>query len=1126
MATHTIDSVIEDLKFDEVKVPTEVIAAQAGTFGKQPFHRSLAGYFIRDSFFSDNLDQLVEGFTKASETPGVLSGLRNSVKLNFSRLIKKGETVPSVGKETFAYAKLKREVSHLFGIVGLGNPTSDDLRYMWLLQKDHSASIGYMFRYVVSGGSTSDMNKVRNLFGRGSSREKLVNSKLYVPNGFTGFNELVDIFYDAKIKRSEWSSMTGTLDLLTPRKGKKKYTCPLPLSEAFPRLIELSSIVAGDEKRDPRDFTTLAMELSDQGVEWESIEPTLSRVAARVEEDSELPTTLLKLITEPWMKKTKSAEEAVEYLLSQDAETIKSFGQISNWVNQSKLSSYNGIERYFITPEIMVKTLKKEKTLSDEEREDRRLTRIALAGISSSSLRTFYLHASTNNKLFDLNGIFEDSDEPRRLEDIAKLQAKNKIHNAYDFHSSVEQDAFLRTLGIMVANTHAVPIYKLEEKIAAWSRSHSTGDGTRTYLNHHKYRNLRDTIYGAISTLSDESVFLVGLEEGQPLHRFFDIANKRYKKLKVNHSELVGDYFTRAKTIVAGSESPQESINAWLNNLEKVEDKDFRHVLTKGDLSDLVSSKSLQLNEVSTHLTKVSGFYSGSNYSIRPSNEEFPIPEPRIISLPETVNVGTPEDNKLVYKTRALLQAAFTRFGYFKSALQAVDLEEGSVVNALDHHGVYGNAFFAYTLWGVMHYARAKHQMKENSRISREVDAALESIKPSKDSSLWTRYKTNGGPNKIIYALRHQLLHGEAIDDFVNDTLMPKLNPLFSGDNETAFNLVEEIYDLIDNEYNIPRPTEEQRREHQDVTETIVSKKVQLAGPVVGTSPTFEYVETGSAQKARVVVNKAASISNDIVEELRHENHPQIKRIRKFFEEIKPNKVTIQRRVYEGEFNEAALHEFLIERATGGQPDTNIFNQRRYDNRSVALLVSLNQASSLGNWLDEDHRMVDHILPALVLFYEAQKMIGDPLSIAGHSSRGQDHVTYTVFKDFEDYDMADLDNKIGLMGPLHGTRSGAVYRHIAATFGQRSERRKLHLDIVVDLAKDKHYSGGTALEDVKQGVRTMHAAGIDTFALCVNPEIPTEHLSQVYGQGHFAKISHLDKLGTTMLDLYRRMTLS
>lgn len=112
-----------------------------------------------------------------------------------------------------------------------------------------------------------------------------------------------------------------------------------------------------------------------------------------------------------------------------------------------------------------------------------------------------------------------------------------------------------------------------------------------------------------------------------------------------------------------------------------------------------------------------------------------------------------------------------------------------------------------------------------------------------------------------------------------------------------------------------------------------------------------------------------------------------------------------------------------------------------------------------------------------------------------------------------------------MIAPNANSRTGSAYHHFANIFDQVHSQRKIHIDIVSQLAMDTDYKRPDSIAFASRAATIERARGIELFALSIDPTATPEMLSQVYGHGHFVRVEDLASLEKYALKLYQQITL-
>ncbi|WP_428829516.1 nitric oxide reductase activation protein NorD, partial [Acidithiobacillus thiooxidans] len=240
----------------------------------------------------------------------------------------------------------------------------------------------------------------------------------------------------------------------------------------------------------------------------------------------------------------------------------------------------------------------------------------------------------------------------------------------------------------------------------------------------------------------------------------------------------------------------------------------------------------------------------------------------------------------------------------------------------------------------------------------------------------------------------------------------------------------------------------------------------------------------------------------------------------------KPTRMSPRRRQYEGEEPdlEAAV-QFLIEKRAGRSPKASVYLQRRPQQRDTAVLLLADLSTSImAEAGDSGVRVVDRLRAAMLLFGEALLEVGDPFAVYGFASKYHDEVLMYPIKRFTDRFDARARALLGGLSGRLATRMGAAIRHSTKLMLRSPAQRRLLL-ILSDGRPADYDDGGDARylqEDTRMAVREALELGIHAFCISLDPQ-GGEYLPQVFGQGHYLVLPHLDSLPARLPEVYLRL---
>jgi nitric oxide reductase NorD protein len=275
----------------------------------------------------------------------------------------------------------------------------------------------------------------------------------------------------------------------------------------------------------------------------------------------------------------------------------------------------------------------------------------------------------------------------------------------------------------------------------------------------------------------------------------------------------------------------------------------------------------------------------------------------------------------------------------------------------------------------------------------------------------------------------------------------------------------------------------------------------------------------------RVVEQTAAEATADFAELTLAAQGPAVRRLRRYFESIRPPGL---RRVHgqtDGEeLDLDALVRRAADRAAGAEPSDRMYIRREKRERNVAVAFLVDLSGSTSRQLEAgNRRVIDVEKESLVLLCEALEAVGDQYAIYGYSGRGRAQVDFVVMKEFDERDRNLPARRIGAVTPLHQNRDGAAIRHAAAKLLARDARIKLLVLLSDGKPLDDGYADEYALEDTKRALREARMAGVDPFCITVDRNAD-DYLKRMYGDVNFLVIDRIAALPERLPRVYQKLT--
>lgn len=306
-----------------------------------------------------------------------------------------------------------------------------------------------------------------------------------------------------------------------------------------------------------------------------------------------------------------------------------------------------------------------------------------------------------------------------------------------------------------------------------------------------------------------------------------------------------------------------------------------------------------------------------------------------------------------------------------------------------------------------------------------------------------------------------------------------------------------------------------------------------LGQPMIGTddADTFRYREWDWClgdylpDRVRVLARELVGSDPGFYRQTLNDFHGLVRRIRRAFELLRPEEITILRQWREGDdFDYRAMIDFALDKKAGLIPSDRLFIKRIKRVRDVAVLLLVDLSRSTANTVDDrETRVLDVEKQAIVLLCEALNVVGDRFAIAGFSGTGPLGVDYYRVKDLDaPFDDA-VKGRIGTMAPQRSTRMGAAIRHATALLSPVQAGVRLIIIMGDGFPNDVAYKGAYAVEDTRRAVMEARAAAIHVKAITVNV-CDSGQLDRLYGSNHHTIIGDIQDLPDKLVRVYSTLT--
>ncbi len=296
-------------------------------------------------------------------------------------------------------------------------------------------------------------------------------------------------------------------------------------------------------------------------------------------------------------------------------------------------------------------------------------------------------------------------------------------------------------------------------------------------------------------------------------------------------------------------------------------------------------------------------------------------------------------------------------------------------------------------------------------------------------------------------------------------------------------------------------------------------------------SPVFWYREWDANlcdylnDHVRVTERKIEGIKSDFYAGTLDRYKGTVKRLRREFELLRPEKIKTLRRWVEGEeFDYRALLDFAIDKKAGLIPSDRLYIKRIKQQRDITALLLIDLSRSTSGLVMEANRSVHEIIKeAAVLFCETLNVAGDRFAVAGFSGTGRFGVDYYAIKDFSEIMDDTVRKRINAVSPQRRTRMGAAIRHATRRLEEAPSRVRLLLIISDGFPNDTDYRQVYAIEDTRRAIFEAQSKKIYVRAITVDIS-PDSRLDDLYGHFHHNVISDVRQLPDRLLRIYGALT--
>ncbi len=250
---------------------------------------------------------------------------------------------------------------------------------------------------------------------------------------------------------------------------------------------------------------------------------------------------------------------------------------------------------------------------------------------------------------------------------------------------------------------------------------------------------------------------------------------------------------------------------------------------------------------------------------------------------------------------------------------------------------------------------------------------------------------------------------------------------------------------------------------------------------------------------------------------------PLARRIRGQLESFRLGRERLKRQPFGDQINLDAWleHAAAPRREAGGN---NLFDRVGRQRRDLSTLILADLSLSTEAAIDDNHRVIDVIRDALLLFAETLQAIGDPFAMYGFSSVRNKMIRYHILKNFNEPHDSRTRGRILAVKPGFYTRLGAAIRQSIRILGDQGAERRLLLILSDGKPNDiDRYEGRYGAEDTRHAIREAKAQGITPFCITIDAEA-NSYLPYLFGSRGYSVIHDTLRLPRVVPEIYLGLT--
>ncbi len=507
--------------------------------------------------------------------------------------------------------------------------------------------------------------------------------------------------------------------------------------------------------------------------------------------------------------------------------------------------------------------------------------------------------------------------------------------------------------------------------------------------------------------------------------------------------------------------------------------------------------------------------------------------------LPPFVNkFESEEENFKIYKSLVSYHAGAFIFGTYTGDYSKIDpkIQKKIPTQSLkEFFSSFENPDFSKSLFELLEMSRL------DSKLKKKFPGLREDLRVCNARMAAEEENNNEVIQKIrSYIFRYNAKEGVEAVNNLESILLKEMDSLRAKDAgaEKTLEATYRIYSALEKEFDLSK--EEEAGEILDLNVEIIdeiqkdrkaSYLIASPGEEVAKGKKFRYKEwddeKGSYKEGFVQVVEASypqAEGNVYVDNVLHEEHRTIDRLRRVFESLRPEEYKKVTKQISGEVDFNEWVNAKAEMSLGITPSEKIYTRRYKNQRSVASIILAESSGSLRKFIDinqPDSRIIDIIKRTQIYFAEALNAIGDSYALSTFSGSTERNVEFYLLKDFNEQYNERIKDSIGSIKPLAQNRDGAGIRHATNLLVRQPQKSKFLFYLMEGLPHDFGYEKDYAIADTKKAIIESKQKGIIPVVMvfgkspneqirsladhCIyretkNPKMLPELLPRLYGQ--------------------------